>query len=101
MCRFLASLIAVVLTPLATGCVTCDSPFDSHYTATGGSIHRADRASGRVNSAFVRTTLDEPADDNTPSEVTKPAIYVDPAPPSSFPLFEEDEALYDVFPAPR
>lgn len=49
----LFAIIGLLVTPLMMGCVTCDSPFDQDYTASGGSIQRTDAAGGRVNSAFV------------------------------------------------
>jgi hypothetical protein len=59
--------MAVLLTLFFTaGCVTCDSPFDQHYTTSGGSIQRGDPVNGRVNSAFVPTT--PVADPLAPSE---------------------------------
>jgi hypothetical protein len=92
--RFLACLSALLLTPLAMGCVTCDSPFDNQYTATGGSIQRADGDTGRVNSAFVPTALETPAEDNSQAPAATPAAYIHPAARPFGPLLDEPGPIY-------
>ena len=51
--RLLGAMIVLLPLFFTAGCVICDSPFDKHYAAHGGSIQRADPVSGRVNSGFA------------------------------------------------
>ena len=90
--RFLACLSALLLTPLTIGCVTCDSPFDNQYTATGGSIQRVGGDTGRVNSAFVPTAPEKPAEDNSQAPAATPAVYIHPAPGSFGPIYYGSQA---------
>jgi hypothetical protein len=93
--RFLACLSALLLTPLAIGCATCDSPLDNQYTATGGSIQRAEGDPGRVNSAFVPTAPEKNPEDNSQAPAATPTVYIHPA-PRSFgpPLLDEPGPIY-------
>jgi hypothetical protein len=99
--RFLACVSALLLTPLTIGCVTCDSPFDHQYTATGGSIQRAGGDTGRVNSAFIPTASEKPAEDNSQAPAATPAAYIHPAPRSLGPLLDEPGPIYYGSQAPR
>lgn len=54
--RFLGPMIVLLPLFFTAGCAICDSPFDTHYAASGGSIQRADPSSGRVNSGFAPKT---------------------------------------------
>ena len=65
--RLLGSMIVLLPLFFTAGCVICDSPFDKHSAASGGSIQRADPASGRVNSAFApKPTAADPLAPSTP-----------------------------------
>ena len=84
--NFLGPMAVLIPLFFTAGCVTCDSPFDQHYTTSGGSIQRGDPVNGRVNSAFVPTA--PAADPLAPSE---PGEQADAA------LFDR-EAAFSVHP---
>jgi len=89
MCRFLSHMTILLLVPFVTGCVTCDSPFDQHYTASGGSVERVDSIHGRVNSAFVPVNP-APQPPAAP-ENAHPELH-------DGPLYPEHEATFDMLP---
>ena len=73
-------MTVLLLAPLALGCVTCDTPFDSQYTANGGIVERPDAGRGRVNSAFVPTSRPLPAPHADEVVLSAAANYMQPAP---------------------
>jgi hypothetical protein len=83
---FLGPMAVLLLLFFTAGCVTCDSPFDQHYTTSGGGIQRGDPVNGRVNSAFVSTP---PAAD--------PLALSEPGEQADAPLLNR-EAAFSVHP---
>ena len=68
-----AFICLVSLLPLV-GCAYCQSPFDQHYGAQGGSWHRHNPTEGRVGSAFsdAGSPVGEPIEAPAGSELTSP-----------------------------